>query len=484
MGIPFEGVEALVKTTKKRKKTESHGGPLGSIHRVHFIGIGGSGMSGIAAVLRSMHYEVSGSDLKTSDVTDRLKAMGAKVTFGHKAENVRGADVAVISAAVPMENPEIREAVRLGIPVIPRTEMLAELMRLKYGIAISGTHGKTTTTSMIGLVLNEAGLDPTLVVGGQVDAFHKTGAQLGRSPYLVVEACEAFGEFFLLSPIITVVTNIDDDHLDYYGSVDKIRDAFVTFANKVPFYGCAILGIDDPQVQLIAPLIKRRITTYGLSKDAQVGAQKVVYSREGCSYDLVEKGKRLGRVTLRVPGHHNLLNSLAAASVALELKASFASIASGLNNFTGVKRRFEHLGTYKEAPVVDDYAHHPTAVRETLAAARRFAGNKKLVVVFQPHLFSRTQLLRDKFGMSFKDADEVVVAAIYPAREKPIPGVTGKTLLEALHENKHPNARYIEDRTELFDYLKNRIDSKCVLMTMGAGDIWKVGADLVHKHKG
>lgn len=474
----------MPKKTAAKAKKESPRGPLGAVRRVHFIGIGGSGMSGIAAVLRSMHYEVTGSDLKPSDVTERLKAMGARVSFGHKAENVRGADVAVFSAAVPNDNPEIREAVRLGIPVIPRTEMLAELMRLKYGIAISGTHGKTTTTSMIGLVLNEAGLDPTLVVGGQVDAFHKTGAQLGRSPYLVVEACEAFGEFFLLSPMITVVTNIDDDHLDYYGSVDKIREAFVTFANKVPFYGCAILGIDDPQVRLVAPQLKRRVLTYGLTPHAHVTARKVVFGREGSSFDLVEKGKRLGRVTLNVPGKHNLLNALAAASVALELKVPFAAVAAGLGRFAGVKRRFELLGTYKGAPVVDDYAHHPTAVRATLAAAKRYAGNRKLIVAFQPHLFSRTQLLRDKFGASFKDADEVVVAAIYPAREKPIPGVTGMTLLEALREHHHPDARYIEDKSELLDYLKGRVDADCVLMTMGAGDIWKIGADLVQKHKG
>jgi UDP-N-acetylmuramate--alanine ligase len=469
------------KTTATKNRPN---GPLGAVRRVHFIGIGGAGMSGIAAVLRSMRYGVSGSDLKSSDVTDRLKAMGAKVALGHKAENVRGADVAVFSAAVPSDNPEVREARRLGIPIIPRTEMLAELMRLKYGIAISGTHGKTTTTSMVGLVLNEAKMDPTLVVGGQVDAFHKTGAQLGRSPYLVVEACEAFGEFFLLSPIIALITNIDDDHLDYYGSVDKIRDAFVQFANKVPFYGAAILGIDDPQVRLIAPLIKRRVTTYGLSASAQVSAKKVVYTREGSVFDLIERGRRLGRVTLRVPGRHNLLNALAAASVALELKAPFGAIAEGLSRFRGVKRRFELLGTYKDAPVVDDYAHHPTAVKETLAAARRYAGHRRLVVAFQPHLFSRTQLLRDKFGASFQDADEVIVAAIYPAREKPIPGVTGKTLLEALREHKHPNARYIEDRAELVEYLKNTVDSKTVLLTMGAGDIWKVGTDLVQKHKG
>jgi UDP-N-acetylmuramate--alanine ligase len=469
---------------KTSRKSESPSGPLGSVRRVHFIGIGGSGMSGIAAVLCSMHYQVSGSDLKPSDVTGRLKAMGARIVFGHKAENVRGADVAVFSAAVPQDNPEIREAKALGIPVIPRTEMLAELMRVKYGIAISGTHGKTTTTSMVGMVLQEAKMDPTLVVGGQVDAFQKTGAQLGASKYLVVEACEAFGEFQLLSPIIALVTNIDDDHLDFYGSVEKVREAFVTFTNKVPFYGCAILGIDDPQVRLILPQIKRPVVTYGLSKGAHLTAKKVVYGKEGCSFDLMRKGRRLGRVTLHVPGHHNLLNALAAAAVALELKAPFAAIASGLSNFTGVKRRFERLGSYKEAPVVDDYAHHPTAVRETLGAARRFAGSRKLLVVFQPHLFSRTQLLRDKFGAAFGEADEVVVAAIYPSREKPIPGVTGKTLLEALRENKHPNARYIEDRTELVEYLKTHVDAKTVLLTMGAGDIWKVGADLAQKHKG
>lgn len=472
------------KTTKKPKTAPVPKGPLGNVRRVHFIGIGGAGMSGIAAVLLSMDYSVSGSDLRPSEVTSQLKQRGARVFFGHRAENVRGVDVAVFSAAVPMDNPEILEARRLGVPVIARTEMLAELMRLKFGIAVSGTHGKTTTTTMAGLVLRAGGLDPTLVVGGQVDAFGRSGAQLGASPYLVVEACEAFGEFLLLSPMITVVTNIDDDHLDYYGSVEKIRDVFVTFANKVPFYGCVLVGVDDPRARMIIPQIKRRVGTYGLSKDAQVTAKRVVYGPLSTTFDLHDKGRRLGRVTLRVPGRHNLLNALAAAAVGLELRLPFKAIALGLARFAGVKRRFELLGAYKGAPVVDDYAHHPTAVAETLRAAKRFAGSRKLLCVFQPHLFSRTQLLRDKFGKSFGHADEVVVAAIYPSREKPIPGVTGRTLLEALRENKHPDARYIEDRAGLVEYLKARVNRSYVLVTMGAGDIWKVGADLVQKHKG
>jgi len=317
-----------------------------------------------------------------------------------------------------------------------------------------------------------------------VDAFAKTGAQLGKSPYLVVEACEAFGEFFLLSPMMIVLTNIDDDHLDYYGSVDRIREAFKAFANKVPFYGCAILGVDDPQVRMIQPLIQRRVTTYGLTPRAHVTARRVAYTPGGSSFDLVAGGKRLGRVALHVPGRHNLLNALAAASVALELGVAFQAIARGLASFRGVKRRFEVLGTFKGAAVVDDYAHHPTAVKETLHAARRFAQGRKLVCVFQPHLFSRTQLLRDKFGKAFGDADEVVVTNVYPSREKPIPGVTGMTILEALRENRHPDARCIQDRAALMEYLKGRLGPKTVLLTMGAGDVWKVGADLVQKHKG
>jgi UDP-N-acetylmuramate--alanine ligase len=456
---------------------------LGNVKRVHFIGIGGAGMSGIAAVLLSLGYKVSGTDLKPSDITERLQDMGAVIHFGHKAAHVHGADVAVYSAAVPMDNPEIVEAHRRGIPVIPRTEMLAELMRLKYGIAISGTHGKTTTTSMIGLVMTEGKLDPTLVIGGQVDAF-KSNAKLGRGPYLVAEACEAFGEFFLLSPMISVVTNIDDDHLDYYGSIDKVRDAFVEFANKVPFYGCVILGADDPQVRQILPQLKRRAVTYGFAKDAQVAARKVRLEKAGSIFEVEHHGKKLGALKLHVPGRFNIQNALAATAVGLELKVPFARIAAGLARFHGAKRRFEIKGTYKGAVVVDDYAHHPTAVSETLKAAKHFAGTKKLLVVFQPHLFSRTQLLRDKFGKSFSEADEVIIADIYPSREKPIPGVTAMTLVEALRENQHPDARSIEDKAGLVEYLKSHLTDKHVLLTMGAGDIWKVGADLVQKHKG
>ncbi len=457
--------------------------PFGSVKRVHFIGIGGAGMSGIAAVLLSLHYKVSGSDLKASDVTERLTEMGADIHFGHKASHVVGADVAVYSAAVPMDNPEIVEAHKRSVPVIPRTEMLAELMRLKYGIAISGTHGKTTTTSMIGLVMTEGKLDPTLVIGGQVDVF-KSNAKLGKGDYLVAEACEAFGEFFLLSPMISIVTNIDDDHLDYYGSIDKVREAFIQFANKVPFYGCVILGADDPQIQMIIPHIKRRVMTYGFSKQAQVSAQRVRLEKAGSIFEVAFQGKKLGTVKLNVPGRFNIQNALAAVAVGLELKVPFKKITAGLVRFHGAKRRFEIKGSYKGATVVDDYAHHPTAVSETLRAAKNFAGSKKLLVVFQPHLFSRTQLLRDKFGKSFGDADEVVISAIYPSREKPIPGVTGMTLVEALRENRQTNVRYIEDRALLLEYLKAHLTDKHVLLTMGAGDIWKVGSDLVQKHKG
>jgi UDP-N-acetylmuramate--alanine ligase len=457
--------------------------PLGAVKRVHFIGIGGAGMSGIAAVLLSLHYDVTGSDLKESEVTDRLSAMGAKIHFGHKASNVAGADVAVYSAAVPADNPEILEAHKRSIPVIPRTEMLAELMRLKYGIAVSGTHGKTTTTSMIGLVLTEAGMDPTLVIGGQVDVF-KSNAKLGKGSYLVAEACEAFGEFFLLSPMIAVVTNIDDDHLDYYGSIDKVRDAFAVFANKVPFYGCVILGSDDKQVQRIIPQIKRRVMTYGLDKGAQVSGRKVRLEKAGSTFDVHQGDRKLGTVRLHVPGRFNIQNALAAVSAGLELKVPFKAIAAGLARFHGAQRRFEVKGSFKGATVIDDYAHHPTAVAETLRAAKNFAGPKKVLCVFQPHLFSRTQLLRDKFGKAFGDADEVVITTIYPSREKPIPGVTGMTLVEALRENGQREVLYAEDRAKLLDYLKTRLNEKYVLITMGAGDIWKVGNDLLQKHKG
>lgn len=457
--------------------------PFGAVKRVHFIGIGGAGMSGIAAVLLSLKYEVTGSDLKATEVTDKLVKMGAVIHFGHKSSNVAGTGVVVYSAAVPLDNPEIVEARKRAIPVIQRTEMLAELMRLKYGIAVAGTHGKTTTTSMIGLAMTEAKLDPTLVIGGQVDAF-KSNAKLGKSTYLVAEACEAFGEFFLLSPMVSIITNIDDDHLDYFGSIEKVREAFVEFANKVPFYGCVILGSDDEQVKRILPKIKRRLVTYGFSKDAQVVANKVVFEKQGSRFEVLLNGKRLGAVQLKVPGRFNIQNALAAVSVGLELKVPFKTIAKGLSRFTGAKRRFEVKGSFKGAVVVDDYAHHPTAVSETLRAAKNFAGSRKLLCVFQPHLYSRTQLLRDKFGKSFGDADEVVLTAIYPSREKPIPGVTGHTLVEALRENGHKNVTYLEEKGALLEYLKGRLNDKYVLLTMGAGDIYKVGNDLIQKHKG
>jgi len=391
--------------------------------------------------------------------------------------------VVVYSAAVPNDNPEIVEAHKRSIPVIPRTEMLAELMRLKYGIAISGTHGKTTTTSMIGLVMTEAKLDPTLVIGGQVDVF-KSNAKLGKSTYLVAEACEAFGEFLMLTPMIAIVTNIDDDHLDYFGSIDKVRDAFIAFSNKVPFYGCVILGVDDKQVQMIVPEIKRRILTYGMASGAQVLARKVKLEKAGSVFEVAYKGKKLGTVKLNVPGRFNIQNALASLAVGIELKIPFKAMALGLAKFHGAQRRFEIKGSFKGATVIDDYAHHPTAVSETLRAAKNYAGSKKLVVVFQPHLFSRTQLLRDKFGKSFGDADEVIISAIYPSREKPIPGVTGMTLVEAIKENGHPNVTYAEDKGKLLDYLKGQLTEKHVLLTMGAGDIWKMGNDLVQKHKG
>ncbi len=457
--------------------------PLVNVKRVHFIGIGGAGMSGIAAVLLSLRYQVTGSDLKATEVTDSLTKRGAKIHFGHKAGNVMGADVVVYSAAVPTDNPEIMEAHKRSIPVIPRTEMLAELMRLKYGIAISGTHGKTTTTSMIGLVMTEAKLDPTLVIGGQVDVF-KSNAKLGKSTYLVAEACEAFGEFLMLTPMIAIVTNIDDDHLDYFGSIDKVRDAFIAFSNKVPFYGCVILGMDDKQVQMIVPEIKRRMLTYGMAPGAQVLARKVKLEKAGSVFEVAYKGKKLGTVKLNVPGRFNIQNALASIAVGIELKIPFKAMASGLAKFHGAQRRFEIKGSYKGATVIDDYAHHPTAVSETLRAAKNYAGSRKLVVVFQPHLFSRTQLLRDKFGKSFGDADEVIITAIYPSREKPIPGVTGMTLVEAIRENGHSQVIFAEDKGKLLDYLKNQLTEKHVLLTMGAGDIWKMGNDLVQKHKG
>ncbi|MGH9800962.1 MAG: UDP-N-acetylmuramate--L-alanine ligase, partial [Blastocatellia bacterium] len=402
--------------------------------------------SGIAEVLLNLGYQVSGSDARKSAITDRLKKLGASVFEGHGAANVEGAQVVVTSTAVRADNPEVVEATRKQVPVIPRAEMLAELMRLKYGIAIAGSHGKTTTTSMVATVLDRAGVDPTIVVGGRVNTLG-SNAKLGRGDFMVVEADESDKSFLKLSPTIAVVTNIDLEHLDFYSGIEEIRACFVEFVNKVPFYGSVIICLDDANIQMIIPQITRRIITYGMRAHAEIAASDVEVMRDnfGSSFTVRRRGEELGRIKLNVPGEHNVCNALAAVAVALDMEVDFSKIAEGLEAFTGTGRRFEIKGLVpddgKGILVVDDYGHHPTEIRATLAAAKTSVS--RLVVLFQPHRYTRTAALREEFARSYYDADVVLLNDIYAASEDPIPGVTSQALAEDIEKFGHRNVRYI-----------------------------------------
>jgi UDP-N-acetylmuramate--alanine ligase len=451
---------------------------LRRIQRVHFVGIGGSGMSGIAEVLLNLGYTVSGSDLKRSAATAHLTALGARILEGHAAAHVTGAHVVVVSTAVAGDNPEVLEARHTGIPVIPRAEMLAELMRLKYGVAVAGSHGKTTTTSMTALVLDRGGLDPTVVVGGRVGVLG-SGARLGRGEFLVAEADESDRSFLKLSPTIAVVTNIDREHLDNYRGLEDIQDAFVGFVNKVPFYGAVVLCLDDGPAQDILPRVERRVVTYGLSPQAQVSARDVEVARQDSRFTVVADHRVLGNVHLAVPGAHNVLNALAAVAVGLDLGVSFEHIAAGLESFSGVDRRFQVRGEAGGVTVVDDYGHHPTEIRATLETLRRFADARRTVVLFQPHRFTRTQALWDDFCRAFHLADVLLVTDIYPASEAPIPGVTAEALAAALVEKGHRHASYAGPLASATQQLVSEARPDDVVLTLGAGSVWTAGEEVL-----
>ncbi len=411
--------------------------------QIHFVGIGGIGMSGIAEVLLNLGYRVTGSDMKRTAITERLENLGGIIHEGHSAANIEGAHVIVTSTAVRFDNPEVVEAVRKQIPVIPRAEMLAELMRLKYGIAIAGSHGKTTTTSMTAMVLTQGELDPTVVVGGRLNAWG-SNAKLGKGDFILVEADESDKSFLKLSPTIAVVTNIDREHLDFYKDLDEIQSHFVQFVNKVPFYGAVIICLDDPNVQAIIPRITRRMITYGMTAQADISASQieVMHDRFGSAFNVKYRGQDLGRVSLNVPGMHNVSNALAAISVGLDLELSFEIIASALESFRGAERRFQVKGERSDnILVVDDYGHHPTEIRATLAAAK--SSGRRLVVLFQPHRYTRTAALREDFARSFYDADVVLLTDIYAASEEPIEGITAQALAEDIERFGHRNVRYI-----------------------------------------
>ncbi len=449
----------------------------GRVRSVHFVGIGGIGMSGLAEILRTMDFEVSGSDLKGNDITKRLETMGVRVIVGHRAENVSGADVVVYSSAILPDNPELVRARALDIPIIPRGEMLAELMRVKYTVAIAGSHGKTTTTSLVATVLRAAGLDPTVVVGGKVNALG-SNARLGAGDLFVAEADESDGSFLRLTPTIGVVTNIDAEHLDHYGSHAGVKDAFVEFANKIPFYGLCVLCMDHPHVQEIVPRVGRRIMTYGISRQADFRAKNEQYLGFSTRFDAFKRGEPLGQFTVRMPGAHNVLNALAVIAVADELEVPLDVVKEAIAGFHGVQRRFtvvgqptiERDGKKGDVLIIDDYGHHPAEVEVTLDAAQR-GFERRVVVAFQPHRYTRTRDLFQEFTRAFNKADVLLLTDVYAAGEAPIAGATGEHLAHAIRAHGHKNVTYVGDKTQVPSALEKVVRPGDIVFALGAGDI-------------
>ena len=453
-----------------------------SIKKIHFVGIGGIGMSGIAEILLDQGFNVSGSDKSLSEVTDRLKKLGASIYEGHKPENIApDVDTLVYSSAVVQENPEVLEAQRRKIPIVRRAEMLAEVMRLKYGIGIAGTHGKTTTTSMISLVLIEGGLDPTVIVGGKLSGLGGTNARLGKGDFIVVEADEFDRSFLSITPTVAVLTTLETDHLDCYRDLEDIKAAFIQFANKVPFYGFIVLCLDEPALQDIMPKMRtKKILTYGLNPQSDVQAVDIHHKNSTSSFTVVKNNTELGAVTLQVPGNHNVQNSLAAISVGLELGIPFSKITSGIEKFSGVFRRWELKGEMGGIAVYDDYAHHPTECRATLSGAK--AGwRRRVVCVFQPHLFTRTRDFYEDFGKAFLLSDVLIVTDVYPAREEPIQGITGELIANAARQFGHKEVHYVPDKKQVPSFLRTVTKSGDIVITMGAGDIWKYGEEYLNQ---
>jgi len=457
----------------------------GRVRHAHFVGIGGIGMSGLAEILRTMEFDVSGSDLKPNDITRRLETMGVRVDVGHRAENVVGADVVVYSSAIDEKNPEIQRARLLDIPIIPRAEMLAELMRVKYCVLIAGSHGKTTTTSLVATVLRGAGLDPTVVVGGKVNALG-SNARLGEGDLFVAEADESDGSFLKLTPTIGVITNIDAEHLDHYGTHENVKKAFVQFANKIPFYGLAVLCVDHPHVQAILPLVERRHVTYGVSVQADYRAKNLQFSGLSTHFDVHRRGEPLGSFSVKMPGAHNVLNALAVIAVADELEVPFDAVREAIAGFHGVQRRFTVVGQPAlardgkkgDVMVIDDYGHHPAEIEATLDAAQN-GFDRRVVVAFQPHRYTRTQSLFDDFTRAFNKADVVIVTEVYPAGEQPIPGATGQALADAIRAHGHHNVQYVGDKRQVATALFDQARPGDLVIALGAGDINASARELV-----
>jgi len=441
------------------------------MEKIHFVGIGGIGMSGIAEVLINLGFTVTGSDLRKTETTDRLERLGARIFYGHKKENVQSVDVVVISSAVKQDNPEIQRAKELFIPVIQRAEMLAELMRMKFSIAVAGAHGKTTTTSIVSTILGHAGMDPTCVIGGKLNSLG-SNARLGDSKYLVAEADESDGTFLLLYPTIAVVTNIDMEHLDFYNNMDEIKSAFLAFLNKVPFYGIDIICIDNPNLQTLIPYLKRRYITYGLSKQADLRAEGIVHEGFETRFRVIFKGEDLGEISASIQGTHNVANALAACGVGLELDIPFDTIRDAMKTFSGIQRRLE-LKWSGDITLVDDYGHHPTEIKATLSAIRK-TGKGRVIVAFQPHRYTRTKALMDEFVTSFNEADILIVTEIYPASEEKIEGVTGMLLSEKIRASGHKNVIFAPTKEDARDRILETARSGDVVVTLGAGDINKI----------
>ncbi len=450
---------------------------LGKTKKIHFIGIGGIGMSGIAEFLHNQGLEITGSDLRKTDLTRHLEELGIRVSEGHNPDVVKDVDVVVKSSAVQDDNPEIQAAKALKIPVIRRAEMLAEITRMSFSIGISGTHGKTTATSMAGLVLETAGLDPTIIVGGKVKNYGSNNV-MGSGKYIVVEADEYDHSFLSLTPCIAGITNIDTDHLDCYRNLDNIKGAFTEYANKVPFFGSVIACLDDPGVQSILPNINKDIVTYGFSRQADIQAQNISMQDFKSEYDLYFKGYKLGRIAMHVTGRHNIQNSLLAVGIGLELDVSFEKIQAGLKQYSGVYRRFELKGTAGGITVYDDYAHHPTEIIATLEGFKD-STKRRIVALFQPHLFSRTRDLYEQFGKAFFSCDCLILAPIYPARENPLPGVSSKLISDAAVQSGHHNVVLIADNAGIVPQTLALLKPDDILITMGAGNIWQYGEEIL-----
>ncbi|MBF0226487.1 MAG: UDP-N-acetylmuramate--L-alanine ligase [Desulfobacterales bacterium] len=449
-------------------------------YHIYFVGIGGIGMSGIAELLINLGYKVSGSDIKLSDITKRLSGLGCKIYDNHNENNVIGADVVVFSSAIFQDNPEINSANNLSIPVISRAEMLAELMRLKYSIAIAGAHGKTSTTSMVASVTAQGGLDPTVVIGGKLKSIG-TNAVLGKGDFIVAEADESDGSFLKMSPTIAVITNIDREHLDFYKDLKTIKEAFLNFIHRIPFYGIAVLCLDNEEIQEIIPKIKKRFTTYGLSAQADFQAKKISFLGTKTEFSVYWMEKLLGSITLNLPGLHNVSNALASIAVGIELGINFDVIKKALETIEGVQRRIENKGEINGIIVLDDYGHHPTEIKTTLAAIKNSWPDKRIIVIFQPHRYTRTKALFDDFTKAFYQCDSLIMLPIYSAGEKPIEKINSNFLCEEIKAHGHKDVVYADDVQKALEHCMNNLKPCDILLTLGAGDVYKIGETFLEK---